>query len=85
MHASTTNATGPLSNPPASGPRRPGGAVQLRIQRAGGPARHQIFDSVRSAVRSAEGLAGSGFEVQLLSTAGRVLLHYGARRHDPGA
>lgn len=61
--------------------------VQLRIQQAGGtgPARHQIFDGVREAVRAAETLAGTGFEVQLISKSGRVLLHYGLRRGDPGA
>lgn len=59
--------------------------VQLRIQWADGSVRHQIFDGVRSAVRSAEALAGSGFQVELISTSGGVLLHYGARGHELGA
>ncbi len=57
-------------------------AVELRV-RDGGKVSHQLFRSIRLAVRAAEALHEAGREVQLISSAGRVLLHYQPRNARP--
>jgi hypothetical protein len=53
-------------------------AIQLRV-RDGSHTSHQLFGSVRQAVRMAEAHHEAGREVHLIGSSGRVLLHYEPR------